>query len=187
MWWIKVRETERAELKVKARRVSAPLGLAVFLLPAVFVWFLMRAGYSTRSRIAACLWLGFCGLFLIATAPNGVIRARLLQPAAEAAAREGGPMLIATAASDALTYKLGEAHSVYRTLRVPVTVSNRTGARLAYAEVFCSFYDANGKLLGHGLANWKALAEGQTVSGEVVAAGVDLPAVGRQACEARPL
>lgn len=182
----KVGKTKKAELKVPARRVSAPLGLAVFLLPAVFAWFLMRAGYSTRSRIAACLWLGFCGLLMIATAPDGPIRARLLQPA-EAAPRREGALLTATAETDALHFTLGKPHSVYRTLRLPVTLGNRTAGRLAYVEVFCSFYDADGKLLGHGLANWKALGARQTVSGEVVAAGVDLTAVGRQECAARPL
>lgn len=119
-----------------------------------------------------------CGVALMAAAP------RHAPPIASAQA-PARPTLNTVAASQGLDFELGRTRAVYRTLRVPAKVTNTSGADLAYAEVFCSFYDAAGKLLGHGLANWKSVPPGQTVSGEIVAAGVDLAAVERRDCRGR--
>lgn len=40
-----------------SRRVSLLLGIGVFLLPIVFVWFLLRTGYSTVARVVGFIWL----------------------------------------------------------------------------------------------------------------------------------
>ena len=42
---------ERAE-----RPVHPILGFLIFVIPAIFVWFLLRDGHSTRSRIIGFAW-----------------------------------------------------------------------------------------------------------------------------------
>jgi hypothetical protein len=39
------------------RKVSLVLGIGIFLLPIVFVWFLLRKGHSTPARILGFGWL----------------------------------------------------------------------------------------------------------------------------------
>lgn len=41
------------------RSVGFWLGLGVFLFPIVFVWFLLRKGHSTTSRVIGFAWLAF--------------------------------------------------------------------------------------------------------------------------------
>jgi hypothetical protein len=52
------------------RRLSAPLLLAILALPLVFVWLLLRPGYSRDLRIGAFL---YASLF-----PAALMAARLL-------------------------------------------------------------------------------------------------------------
>ncbi|EOZ4792144.1 MULTISPECIES: OB-fold protein [Pseudomonas] len=47
------------------RSVGFWLGVGVFLFPAVFVWFLLRQGHSTTSRVIGFAWLGLA-LFVLA-------------------------------------------------------------------------------------------------------------------------
>lgn len=39
------------------RPVSLLLGLGIFVMPYIFVWFLLRKGHSTTSRITGFSWL----------------------------------------------------------------------------------------------------------------------------------
>lgn len=48
-----------------SRNVGFGLGLGIFLLPLVFVWFLLRKGHSTASRVIGFAWLA---LFLFGVA-----------------------------------------------------------------------------------------------------------------------
>lgn len=41
------------------RRVSTGLMIAIFLVPMIFAWFLVREGYSTKARFFAFSWLIF--------------------------------------------------------------------------------------------------------------------------------
>ena len=41
------------------RSVGFWLGLGVLLFPVVFVWFLLRKGHSTTSRVVGFAWLAF--------------------------------------------------------------------------------------------------------------------------------
>jgi len=47
----------------QSRGVSGPLMLGIIVIPIVFVWFLLRRGYATQTRIAAFVYtavnLGF--------------------------------------------------------------------------------------------------------------------------------
>jgi len=40
------------------KAVDPGLAFGIFIVPWIFVWFLLEAGYSIRSRIAGFLWLG---------------------------------------------------------------------------------------------------------------------------------
>lgn len=51
------------------RNVGAALGIGILLAPYIFVWFLLRRGHSSLSRIIGFLWLGFVILVAIAM-PN---------------------------------------------------------------------------------------------------------------------
>lgn len=48
-------------LRAETREVSAALGIGIFFLPIVFVWFLLRDGHSTMARVIGFGWalLGF--------------------------------------------------------------------------------------------------------------------------------
>lgn len=46
-----------ADLAVAPRSVGFWLGSGIFLLPMIFAWFLLRQGYSTRSRCIGIAWL----------------------------------------------------------------------------------------------------------------------------------
>ena len=41
------------------RKLSPLLGLGIFLVPYIFVWFTLREGYSASTRIIVFLWLVF--------------------------------------------------------------------------------------------------------------------------------
>lgn len=41
------------------RRVSTGLMIAIFLVPMIFAWFLVREGYSAKARFFAFSWLIF--------------------------------------------------------------------------------------------------------------------------------
>jgi hypothetical protein len=43
---------------VQPRNVGLLLGIGILLMPYVFAWFLLKSGYSTRSRIVAFGWMG---------------------------------------------------------------------------------------------------------------------------------
>lgn len=194
-------------LKQPARKVSLAVGIGIFLLPILFIWLLLRSGYSTRSRIVGCTWLGLCGMAMLASPllPNSTIpdlkalatggraatpvtppqATSLAQPAREKQIAQ----LHAQDASQPVAFTLGKTTAIYRMLRTPARLTNNTGADLRYAEIDCAFYDKAGGLLGNGMGNWVSVKKGQTVSGEVVAAGIDLAKVDHQDCtvqSARP-
>lgn len=50
--------TDAAIQAAPPRKVGILLGLGIFLLPFVFVWFLLRKGHSTLSRVLGFGWLG---------------------------------------------------------------------------------------------------------------------------------
>jgi len=43
--------------EMTSRRVGVPLTLAIFVLPPIFAWFLLRRGYSSASRIGAFAYM----------------------------------------------------------------------------------------------------------------------------------
>ena len=167
----------------RARRGGWLLGLSLVLLPVMSVWLVLRRGYPMWIRIASSVWLAVIGAALIVSASYAPTPAA--GKPAPAPRPPAAPLLTTTVPSPSLDYSLGEAQVAYRRLRTPATIRNTTGADLAYAEIFCSFYDAGGKLLGHGIGNWKTVPAGKSVSGEIIAAGVDLEAVARRDCRAR--
>lgn len=173
------------------RRVSAALGLGVLFLPVVFIWFLFRTGYSAKTQIIGCLWMGIVGVSLLFSAPGGLFAIALprLEPTAAAAPSEAEvtTMVDAPGGNPQLDLKVGATQTSYRLLRTPVTLTNNTGAALTYAEVTCLFYSVDGKLLGNGLGNWAAVGAGKVVSGEVIASGIELAKVRRRECRARSL
>ena len=51
------------------RRVGWLLGIGIFLVPYVFVWWLLRKGHSTLSRVLGFGWLALCVLILVFSPP----------------------------------------------------------------------------------------------------------------------
>lgn len=70
------------------RKVSVPLAIGIVLLPGLFVWFLLRAGHSTRARAVGFGWVGF--LILLTTLVSRV-PSPALQPVARPAASPAAP------------------------------------------------------------------------------------------------
>ena len=62
-----------ADLTVAQRSVGFWLGLGVVLLPLVFTWFLLRQGYSTRSRCMGVAWLLFTLMAVLGHQDKGVM------------------------------------------------------------------------------------------------------------------
>lgn len=54
--------TGRLEVLDAKRPVPLWLGLAVFMLPPIFVWFLLRKGHTTTQRVVGFSWLGLIAL-----------------------------------------------------------------------------------------------------------------------------
>lgn len=50
-----------------ARKVGAPLGIGILILPWFFAWFLLREGYSTFARIIGFGWMVASVVFVIAS------------------------------------------------------------------------------------------------------------------------
>ncbi|HTI67923.1 MAG TPA: hypothetical protein VL460_10315 [Caulobacteraceae bacterium] len=48
-----------AAAKKEERKVGAGLGIGILLLPVVFSWFLLKAGYSMLARVLGLGWLSF--------------------------------------------------------------------------------------------------------------------------------
>lgn len=172
------------------RKVSPSLFAGVLLLPAIFVWFLMRRGYSSRSQAIGVAWLGVIGLVLLLSAPNSILRRTPPGSPAEASPRswevqntDAGQ----TSGTPALRFELSRTRSMSRMLRTSVKLTNNVGRDLKYVEVFCSYYDGAGTLLGNGMSNWATVAAGDSVTGEVVASGVLIDDVKRRECRARHL
>lgn len=63
------------------RRVSVGLLVGIILAPLIFVWFTLRKGHSTKSRVLAFLWLIFSFVlsFILALYAN-ITRAENLSP-----------------------------------------------------------------------------------------------------------
>ncbi len=55
------------------RPVGALLGIGIFLFPLIFVWFLLRAGYSTMARVIGFAWtaLTLVSFFALAGSSTG--------------------------------------------------------------------------------------------------------------------
>lgn len=49
------------------RKVSILLGIGIFLIPLIFSWFTLRAGYSTLSRVISFGWLILTLIFMFST------------------------------------------------------------------------------------------------------------------------
>lgn len=74
-----------------SRNVGFWLGVGIFLFPVIFVWFLLRQGHSTTSRVIGFVWLA---LMVVAMA-SGIVRpASLLQPQAVRANRRKWLLLL---------------------------------------------------------------------------------------------
>lgn len=75
--------------------VGFGLGICIFLVPLVFVWFLLRQGHSAASRVIGFAWLA---LFLFgvasserASTQSAVAPSSETQPAKDAASAEPQP------------------------------------------------------------------------------------------------
>lgn len=53
---------DSADAQGAKRSVPLWLGLAIFLLPPVFVWFLLRKGHTTTQRVLGFSWMGLIAL-----------------------------------------------------------------------------------------------------------------------------
>lgn len=174
----------------RSRRVSLPLFIGVLLLPVIFVWFLMRRGYSSRSQAIGIAWLGVIGFVLLLSAPHSFVSKAPSATPADAPPRPwevqftGSSQASGTAA---LQFELSRTRSMSRMLRTSVKLTNNVGRDLKYVEVFCSYYDGSGTLLGYGMSNWATVRAGDMVTGEVVASGVAIDDVKRRECRARHL
>lgn len=78
------------------RKVGFLLGVGIFLLPIIFVWFLLRKGHTTRSRVIGFIWTLLVVIFAFAggenTAPVGAGNvAKVTSTSAEAAVEEAVP------------------------------------------------------------------------------------------------
>lgn len=51
------RASSSSQYKQLDRLVSLPLFLGIVVFPIIFVWFLLRKGYSARSRVMGFVWL----------------------------------------------------------------------------------------------------------------------------------
>jgi hypothetical protein len=189
---MELNETGRQDETVAPRRprkVSPALGIGVLLAPVLFVWFLMRPGYSTRSQVIGIGWLGVIGVVMVLSAPAGLLTKA--PPASGVSTQprswEAQPVSDPSGPPSALQFRLAQTRSIYRMLLTSVTVTNKVGRDLKYVEVFCSYYDAQGVLLGYGMSNWSTVGAGDTVTGEVVATGVAIDDVKRRECRARHL
>jgi hypothetical protein len=49
----------------------------------------------------------------------------------------------------------------------PIVLTNETGRDLGYTKVTCALYDKSGELVASAFTNWRAVAAGEKVSGEV--------------------
>lgn len=170
------------------RKVSRPLFIGILLLPPIFVWFLLKRGYSSRAQAFGVAWLGVIGVVLLASAPHG-FGTKAAGPEADNPLRSWELPTASgqAAAGSALEFELSQTRSMYRMLRTSVTLKNNVGRDLKYVEVFCSYYDGNGSLLGYGMSNWTTVNTNDTVTGEVVASGVEIDDVKRRECRARHL
>lgn len=65
------------------RKVSVPLAIGIAFLPGLFVWFLLRAGHSTRARAVG---FGWAGLLILLTAFVLQVPNPSLQPVARSTA-----------------------------------------------------------------------------------------------------
>lgn len=86
------------------RRVGFALGAGVFLLPIVFVWFLLRQGHSSLSRVLGFAWLAVGLLFVFTQEQEG-----------EGLASDGGykPSEVSTAAASAPVYTAQQLAQAY--------------------------------------------------------------------------
>jgi hypothetical protein len=180
----------QANAPSRPRRVSLGLAVGVLLMPVVFIWFLLRAGYSTRSQLIGVSWLGVIGVIFLVSAPHDrsgrVPSGSGADNPSRAWETQAAPMVQDPDLS-ALDFSLGKTRAVYRMLRTPITLKNKLDRDLQYVEVFCSYYGERGEVLGHGMSNWATVKAGDTVSGEVVASGVEIGNVRRRECRARKL
>lgn len=67
-----------------SRRVSIGLVIGIVLAPFIFVWFLLREGYSTTARVAAFGWMGFLLLLQVAVQMNPETQAAAANETAQA-------------------------------------------------------------------------------------------------------
>lgn len=169
----------------RSRRVSRALFIGVLLMPVIFVWFLMRRGYSTTAQAIGVAWLGVIGVVLLLSAPRSLVSS------APPSVVDGSPRAWETQSAapepSALHFKFDQTRSINRMLATSVTLTNNVGRDLKYVEVFCSYHDAAGALLGYGMSNWSTVKAGDTVTGQVVASGVAIDDVRRRDCRARHL
>lgn len=55
----------------QVRRVGAPLGIGIFMMPYIFAWLLLRRGYSRQARFLAFGWLGVLVLLTVIVGNDG--------------------------------------------------------------------------------------------------------------------
>jgi len=56
------------------RKVGGLLGLGIFVMPYIFSWFTLRAGYSKTARIVSFAWLGWVVLVWGAIVPTSITK-----------------------------------------------------------------------------------------------------------------
>lgn len=60
-----------AQDTVQQRKVGILLGIGIFLMPYIYSWFTLRAGYSAKVRVVAFSWLAILIISFIITSKNG--------------------------------------------------------------------------------------------------------------------
>ena len=82
-----------------------------------------------------------------------------------------------------LSVQLGQPRSEKDRTVFALTVENKSGRALEAVRATCSFFDVHERLLGTGSADWKSVAAGAQVSGEVAVPGLKYSQIDQFQCQ----
>ncbi|MFJ4352746.1 zinc ribbon domain-containing protein [Pseudomonas sp. NPDC089428] len=83
------RASSKSQYKELSRLVSLPLFLGIVVFPIVFVWFLLRKGYSVQSRVMAFVWMVVHFFFI--PIPDAVVPSSTTHTASPASTYSAAP------------------------------------------------------------------------------------------------
>lgn len=87
------------ETVVAGRRVSIPLFIGIFLVPLIFVWFLLRKGYSVLARVLGFGWFALV-ILAVVSAPDSKAPSATQVGAANSPAASEQPRVIPAFTAD---------------------------------------------------------------------------------------